>query len=259
MTLGKYTRFILKNLFKNKYRFKNLTIKNSLKTNWFSWIAIIIMIFIISYKNITNGYFTFVFFIFLSYFYHVYIHKEINIATIIHHYHHENDNLFSHLIQLILELSIPYPYMLLNYFFNINIFNTWIIVFFILFYSSIHNINYGFFKINNVHKIHHKKIYYNFGPDICDVTFGTKHKSENNVENTNHYVPNVIVCGLIVLYIKYLYTNNNNNNNNNNIYKLTLIGSSFMYIFLIITSIYLWIFKKNNIHKNKDFDKKINK
>lgn len=254
MVISNYTKFIFKNFYNNKN--KNLTIKNSIKKNALSWIFISIIICIISYENVKNGVFTFIFFIFVSYFYHVYIHLEKNLFTIIHHYHHENDNVFSHIIQLLLELSISYPYMLLNFFFNINIFNKWIIIFFLLFYSSVHNINYGYFKINNVHKLHHKKYYKNFGPDICDVIFGTKHKLEQNVENTNHYIPNTLLCGLIVYLIKYLYISNAES-----IYKLTFIVSSLMYLFLVSTSIYLYIydFTKKHIRKEKYRKRRVEK
>jgi hypothetical protein len=44
----------------------------------------------------------------------------------------------------------------------------------------------------------------NFGPDVCDVMFGTKHISEDCVENTNHYIPNIIVITGIVLILKYI-------------------------------------------------------
>jgi hypothetical protein len=44
----------------------------------------------------------------------------------------------------------------------------------------------------------------NFGPDVCDVMFGTKHSSEDCVENTNHYIPNIIIITFIVLILKYV-------------------------------------------------------
>jgi hypothetical protein len=44
----------------------------------------------------------------------------------------------------------------------------------------------------------------NFGPDVCDVMFGTKHTSEDCVENTNHYIPNIIIITFIVLILKYV-------------------------------------------------------
>ena len=73
-----------------------------------------------------------------------------------------------------------------------------------LFYCSVHNINYSIFKVNSVHTLHHKEVNVNFGPDICDVLFGTKHSIEDCVENTNHYIPNILIITGIVMILKYL-------------------------------------------------------
>jgi hypothetical protein len=73
-----------------------------------------------------------------------------------------------------------------------------------LFYCSVHNVNYSIFKVNGVHRLHHTEVNLNFGPDICDVMFGTKHSSEDCVENTNHYIPNIVIITCIVLILKYV-------------------------------------------------------
>jgi hypothetical protein len=171
---------------------ENITVMNNLKNNAPSWLLILSTISIISYPNIFLGVFTFVVFIFIAYFYHVVAHVHKNIFSIVHHYHHENDNFFSHFIQIILELSIPYPFVMLSYFFGISIFDPWIIIYFMLFYCSVHNLSL------------HTEVNLNFGPDVCDVMFGTKHSSEDCVENTNHYIPNIIVITGIVLILKYV-------------------------------------------------------
>ena len=183
---------------------ENIKVINNLKENAPSWLLILVTISIISYPNILLGIITFFVFLFIAYFYHVVTHVHKNIFSIVHHYHHENDNFFSHFIQIMLELSIPYPFVMLSYFFGINILDPWIIIYFILFYCSVHNINYSIFKVNGVHSLHHTEVNLNFGPDICDVMFGTKHSSEDCVENTNHYIPNIIIITGIVLIIKYV-------------------------------------------------------
>jgi hypothetical protein len=73
-----------------------------------------------------------------------------------------------------------------------------------LFYCSVHNINYSIFRVNGVHRLHHTEVNLNFGPDICDVMFGTKHSSEDCVENTNHYIPNILIITCIVMILKYI-------------------------------------------------------
>jgi hypothetical protein len=183
---------------------KNITASNNCKKNIISWLLIGLTVSIISYPNILLGITTFFFFMFIAYFYHVVTHVHKNIFSIVHHYHHENDNLFSHFIQVVLELSIPYPFVMFSYLSDISIFNPWIILYFMLFYCSVHNINYSIFKVNSVHRLHHKEVNVNFGPDICDILFGTKHSSEDCVENTKHYIPNILIITGIVLILQYL-------------------------------------------------------
>ena len=192
------------NIFYRPNLSENIKVINNLKENAPSWLLMLSTISIISYPNIFLGVFTFIVFIFIAYFYHVVAHVHKNIFSIVHHYHHENDNFFSHFIQVMLELSIPYPFVMLSYFFGINIFDPWIIIYFMLFYCSVHNINYSIFKVNGVHRLHHTEVNLNFGPDVCDVMFGTKHSSEDYVENTNHYIPNIIIITGIVLILKYV-------------------------------------------------------
>lgn len=192
------------NIFYRPNLSENITILNSLKNNVLSWILIFATISAISYPNILLGIVTFIVFIFIAYFYHVIAHVHKNIFSIVHHYHHENDNFFSHFIQIMLELSILYPFVMLSYFFGVSIFDPWIMLYFMLFYCSVHNINYSIFRVNGVHRLHHTEVNLNFGPDICDVMFGTKHSSEDCVENTNHYIPNILIITCIVMILKYI-------------------------------------------------------
>jgi hypothetical protein len=194
----------LMNMFFQPNISQNITASNNCKKNIVSWLLIGLTVSIISYPNILLGITTFFFFMFIAYFYHVVTHVHKNIFSIVHHYHHENDNLFSHFIQVVLELSIPYPFVMFSYLSDIPIFNPWIILYFMLFYCSVHNINYSIFKVNSVHRLHHKEVNVNFGPDICDILFGTKHSSEDCVENTKHYIPNILIITGIVLILQYL-------------------------------------------------------
>ena len=194
----------LMNMFFQPNISKNITASNNCKKNILSWLLIGLTVSIISYPNILLGITTFFFFMFIAYFYHVVTHVHKNIFSIVHHYHHENDNLFSHFIQVVLELSIPYPFVMFSYLSDIPIFNPWIILYFMLFYCSVHNINYSIFKVNSVHRLHHKEVNVNFGPDICDVLFGTKHSSEDCVENTKHCTKAQVIITGIVLILQYL-------------------------------------------------------
>jgi hypothetical protein len=220
---------------------KNISLLNSLRENYQSYLCIILSIFILSYENFFLGIITFFIIIYLSYSEHKNAHIDKNIFTIIHFYHHENNNFFSHFIQILLELTTVGIFTPLYYIFGTIFLNPWVLIFFILFYSSVHNINYSIFHINNVHKLHHQFIQTNIGPDILDIIFETKNPIEKQVENTNHYIPNIILSTFIVLIIKYFWNNNNNKKYMLLILNIFLIISFFI---LITSSIYLWNINK---------------
>ena len=180
----------------------NINLITSIKTNYLSWIFIIFSTIIISHPFNCAGLITFFSLLLLSYFVHKGSHDNINCATILHHYHHENDDFFSHFSQIVFELTLiilimPFYYLLGNKYVDI-----WSSIFFILFYSSVHNYNYGQLRVNNVHFLHHTNIYTNIGPDICDIAFGTKNPENTEVENTNHYIPNIIIITFLIIFIK---------------------------------------------------------
>lgn len=187
---------------------KNITVLNSLKENWLSWVLFLSAIYFISKENPLLGYITFFVAIYAAYIGHVYLHYVNNVFTALHKYHHQNNNYFSHYSQVVLEIncsSICYLFYKLT---GELLGDPWTLFFALFFYSTVHNINYGLFRVNDVHYLHHKDVYANIGPDIFDVLFGTKHPTETCVENTNHYIPNIIIGTFITLAAKYLYNNN---------------------------------------------------
>jgi len=139
-------------------------------------------------------------------------------------------------LQILYEISCGGILLFLHYFFNINIVNYWIGLFCVLTYASVHNYNYSILKINNVHKLHHKYIKINYGPDLLDIIFETKHPSESKVENTDHYINNIILFTLVVLVIKK-YIN----------IDILIILFEILFLFLFIISIMLWLdFRREN-------------
>jgi hypothetical protein len=162
---------------------------------------------------------------------------------IIHKYHHDNDNFFSYFSQILLELGTEGLIFSLYYFFNIyleiDFINIWSGFLFILFYSSVHNYNYGKLRINDVHYLHHKNVFTNIGPDICDVTFGTKNLDDEEVENTFHYIPNVFLITTFILFIKYLYSDENIKKY---LLKIFYVMMTSIIFFLLVSSIYLYNF-----------------
>jgi hypothetical protein len=97
---------------------------------------------------------------------------------------------------LILPISYFYP-SLKNYF------NPWIILFVYLFYTTVHNFNYSILHVNDVHEKHHKNLTTNIGPDICDILFNTK--MDDCIENTDHYIGNVVLSFIIVFLFSNYY------------------------------------------------------
>jgi hypothetical protein len=226
----------------------NVTLINSIKENWLSWFFITISVSIISYPNMLIGYFTFFILLLLAYFSHRFSHKAHNIFTIVHHYHHTHNNLLSYFSQILLEFLVPTILMPLYFMFDTVYLNEWIILLFTLFYSSVHNINYGIFHVNEVHSSHHKFVHTNIGPDVCDVLFNTKNPKDTTVENTDHYIPNIMILTIVVLIIKYVYTTNDYNKSWINM--LMYISIFVSLAFTIMVSLYLYmIYYKKNVYQ----------
>ena len=219
-----------------------ISVLESIKTNYLSWIFITLSVILVSYPSIIAGFITFFIFFFLSYFTHYFTHVDKNIFTILHHYHHDNNNFFSHFSQILLELFLSVLVFPLYYFYNIylgyNFIDIWIGLLYVLFYSSVHNYNYGQLRINEVHYLHHKNIFTNIGPDICDIAFNTKHPDDKEVENTNHYIPNIILSTIFILFMKYLCINENIRDLLLKIFSLIML---LIFLFILISSIYLYI------------------
>lgn len=182
-----------------------LTLENLLKENYLSWSLILIALFIINPTNYLKAIVTYLIILLLSYFTHLISHLEYNIFGVLHYYHHTHDNFFSHFIQYVIELGFPVLFLPVYYIFGTIFLDEWVILFSALLYSSVHNINYGYFHVNDVHSLHHTDCLTNIGPDLCDVFFGTKNQSNKSVENTNHYIPNIIVTTILVVVLKQLY------------------------------------------------------
>jgi len=210
------------------------TISNAISSqakNIKGWTFFFVCIFLISKGNFLRGLTTFGVILLLVYWVHWESHATRNWFSISHHYHHDNNNWFSHVIQIILELQFGLLMPIINEFLFDNIFDKWVIIMLYLFYTSVHNINYSIFHVNRTHELHHKDIFTNIGPDICDISFGTKNETnmhdEGYIEDTDHYIANIIISTIIVLILKKLYK-----------YPLNkLLMNSVSYMTIVVTSI----------------------
>ena len=76
--------------------------------------------------------------------------------------------------------------------------DTHILLYFTLLYTTSHMLNYHFLRIPT-HRKHHGNTSTNFGPDLMDVIFDTKSRGEE-FENLVHNLPNILVALIVVLY-----------------------------------------------------------
>ena len=67
----------------------------------------------------------------------------------------------------------------------------------------------------------------------------TKNKQETTVENTDHYIPNIIIGTIIVLVLQCLYKNDANKPIMIWLLKLVLVAC---FIITFVSSIYIWGF-----------------
>jgi hypothetical protein len=224
----------------------DISVIGSIKKNILSWLCIFISVCIVSYPHISIGLLTFIMLLFYSYYIHYIAHNVRNVFTIIHHYHHENNDFFAHISQILLEITFPIVLIPVYLLYNTIYFNPWVIGLYGFFYSTVHNVNYSILKVNNVHSRHHKNIFTNIGPDICDVIFKTKNSEDTTCENTIHYIPNVIIGTIIVLSLKYCCQNETVKTI---LIDILIFFLTFSLIFLFISALYL-----NNFYEKKDLE-----
>jgi hypothetical protein len=74
------------------------------------------------------------------------------------------------------------------------------------------------------------------GPDICDILFNTKYDVENSIENTDHYMPNIVICLVITLLLKSYWERRENKEPYETALKYLFNGSIGL---LILSTIYL--------------------
>ena len=251
------TNCTIKNEDKDKDKDDNkndINLINSLKENYLSWTFMFIAAGILSYPDITSAIISVIF----CYIWYYVIHRiqhsfGINITNIIHNYHHDHSRTFlSDLTEIILEINFLNSILPYLYIFDVQIINIWVILLYTFMYITIHNINYTRLRVNNVHRHHHQGINTNHGPDVCDILFGTKSELDTEVENTDHYIPNIIIGFIIVYFIQCMYEKSD-------IYKFYLRFSGiamliFSALLYVVFSTYLWFFVKYEKEREKKIE-----
>jgi len=231
----------------------------SLKLNYKSWIAFLISSYLICDYKLFSGIFNYIIGLIYIYFGHIFYHSPSStFFYYIHTYHHDHHDTNSVLFEIIMEfvgtmmpIIIAYSLCKLN---KISLgLNPYVYLFFALFYSTVHIINYTYLRCNNMHMEHHLNTKGNYFPDICDLVFNTKH-NPSDIENTDHWIPNIIFVTILVLIIKNFYRNYRNKK------VLNFIGFiiyGLMYDSILLFSIYYMIkdLYANDKVNNNNFEK----
>ena len=180
---------------------------------YISYLVMLVSIYFIT-DNFLLGIVSSIAVIAISYFGHIFTHKccgtENHIFSYVHRYHHTHNDFLAYFSQPILELFSGFSIIVIQKLIGIPIFDVWTVIFYTLFYASVHSINYNIVPEKKIHLIHHKNTNVNFGPDIMDYIFGTKDLKNPEPENTIHHIPNIIVSAIVVYIIKYIYGINDN-------------------------------------------------
>jgi len=203
----------MKNEEKNsQYKWLNMyhisKIKEAFSKNYLTFAFMFASCAFLCYENIILGLVYYIFCTHLSYIVHILAHEnDSKTINVVHEYHHNYSDNYAHYLQILLELSTSIIPIFIIYIFTgrlyiKNTFEPYVIFMFSLFYSSIHNINYSLLHVNKIHENHHKDWTINYGPDICDVLYGTKENYED-LEDTSHYIPNLLICTILVKFMQY--------------------------------------------------------
>jgi len=240
---------LIKEKEKEKEKKKNITIWNSIRKNYLVWIVVFLCIYILSPERTLLGIASFIILFISSYFTHLFSHQNVNIFNILHHYHHYYNNYFSHYIQVSLELSIPLVFLPVYYYFDTIFLDVWVILFSVLLYCSIHNVNYGYLKVNKVHSLHHEDVFTNLGPDFFDVLFNTKNEKDVDVEDISHYIPNAIILTLILLVLQYICLNKTCQHILRNALIVSILSIGFINM---VSSIYIYYYYAKALAKRRD-------
>ena len=118
-------------------------------------------------------------------------------------FHHQPLKILPRWFELFLEtmtdMSMSLSFLLLQYMTGIWIVPVSIILFFGIWFTSVHIVNYSIIG-SQVHRDHHKNVGTNFGPDVIDHMFGTNHEPVR--EDLIPLSPNIIFAFAVTFLLK---------------------------------------------------------
>jgi len=192
---------------------------DSIFSNYETLLLFVLFSVILCDNNVIVGAASFFYGYLLSYTGHVFLHNDFcypNMYSISHYYHHLLSGHYSIFISVINEFLMVTNNLVFKYIIetvnlaNFYFVNKWVVLFIFLFYTTSHNINYGYFHVNNYHEKHHEQCKTNLGPDIFDLLFGTKNIDTPNPELIGHYIPNIVFSFMVVYFLKNIFGNSMN-------------------------------------------------
>ena len=194
-----------------------IKIIESIVLNYKSWILYLVCSTIICDGSFLLGLVSFLYTYLACYAGHYLMHIDFfycNMYSLSHCHHHVNNETTGYLMNCITEFLTLANNIVLKYVLNeFEIVNLFFIqppmIFFLYFiYTTVHNINYGIFHVNEYHEIHHALPITNIGPDFYDLLFGSKNEKTQKSENIDHYIPNTLFAFILVMLGKELYKEN---------------------------------------------------
>lgn len=242
-------------------------ILGSIINNYKSWLLMILSCIILKRdeNSILYSMFEYIMIIVWIYIFHRLSHmnNEYDLSSIFnlaHIYHHNNSNKLSTIIEVILEILGFFMLYVISYYvmclvkkcgyediskrIEYIIPSPFTILFFNIFYTLTHNINYGILNVNKLHSYHHLYRYVNYGPDICDIVFKTKYP-ENSIEDTDHYIPNILISTIIVYIIKRGYESSQNKEKLKRLFMMIYLSLGIIFIVFTVDEYFKMKEKKN--------------
>lgn len=189
-------------------------IGNSIILNYKAWFLFFVCSTILCDGSVFLGIVTFLYTYLVCYVGHYLMHVDFcycHIYSLCHCNHHVNSEWAGFIVNCMTEyLALANNIVfkcLLDQFEMVYLFfiNPWVVFFLYVLYTTVHNINYSIFKVNQYHVVHHAVPITNLGPDFYDLLFGTKNVNTDDNEQIDHYIPNIIFAFILVLLGKRLH------------------------------------------------------
>ena len=192
---------------------------NSIIINYKTWFLYIVLSYIICDYQLITCIVCFLYSYFACYLGHRLMHTDIfycSMYSLAHCHHHRNsDEIVGYIANCLTEFLTLANNIVVKYIWegfqlsSLFFIDKWMILFLYFIYTTVHNINYGMFKVNNYHFHHHLNPETNIGPDFYDLLFGTKNIDTPNNENIDHYIPNILFGFAAVMLLKTGYNMSN--------------------------------------------------